>query len=339
MMFLIFLFLLYAFVQPSQSECWAPLSGFTQEACCDTEAFGLRGNPRCWDIFFNFDKCCLKNDVDELEDAEWTKTTGKEFARDFRPKNASAHDHYDVFVLLQALNYEPTNVLDVGAAFGEWSLAAKGVWPSLKGILVEPNSDYEPAWSFLPSAFEVLTGLLAGSEDSDKVDFHVTEVGDPQGSSTRRELSWWHGMNRSEVRQLPQRTLDSLAAERSWPAFDIVKLDLQGAEVDVVMGAKSVLQGATWLVVEVCVLPYNEGAPSLLQVLELLERQAGFRLFRIIPLEFLLWKPCVDAFFVKAERFWDFVPRTWGPLCVFTPSLHCGGTLTKEARLASQQLS
>ena len=66
--------------------------------------------------------------------------------------------------------------------------------------------------------------------------------------------------------ELTTATLDDLAGPVSSPA--LLKVDVQGAELEVLEGAQKTLAACEVVQLEVALLPYNEGAPAMLEVLE-----------------------------------------------------------------------
>lgn len=71
------------------------------------------------------------------------------------------------------------------------------------------------------------------------------------------------------------RTLDSLIQEHRLPQPDFIKLDTQGAELDILKGSKRALELTKLLVIELPVVVYNEKSPTMSEVLDYLD-QANF---------------------------------------------------------------
>ena len=107
------------------------------------------------------------------------------------------------------------------------------------------------------------------------------------------------------ARKVPVKTLDNLVKDKG--PFDFVKLDVQGAEIEVLEGATETLKNVDFLFLECSLVEYNEGAPLAAEVITKLD-QLGFRLYDIIPQERvsnLLMQ--FDAFFVRKDS--EFVPK------------------------------
>jgi hypothetical protein len=63
--------------------------------------------------------------------------------------------------------------------------------------------------------------------------------------------------------------------QRGFPAPDMIKMDVQGAELDILRGAGQTLKTVKNIIAEVQSVEYNQGAPLEKQVIEYIESQ-GF---------------------------------------------------------------
>jgi Methyltransferase FkbM domain len=78
------------------------------------------------------------------------------------------------------------------------------------------------------------------------------------------------------------RRLDDVLAEMPGREFDLLKVDVQGAEIDVLRGGVRTLAGIVAIVIELSLLEYNKGAPLIGEVMRWLAEQ-GFALFDVFP--------------------------------------------------------
>ncbi len=67
------------------------------------------------------------------------------------------------------------------------------------------------------------------------------------------------------------KTLTDAVRDCSFPPADIIKFDIQGAELDVVEGSPNDIRRATYLIVEMQHKAYNLGAPNISDVLPAIE--------------------------------------------------------------------
>ena len=157
---------------------------------------------------------------------------------------------------LAGQGYLPDLIIDVGAYEGDWSRLARKVFPDAPILLVEPQAEKEAplrlAMSEIGNARLHQSALAADCEEHR---FFVMET----GSSLLSENS---NVAR-EVRTLKTETLDSLPGKAS---NIFLKLDVQGGELGVLAGGQQTLKACSLIQLEVALLPYNEGAPTFLQV-------------------------------------------------------------------------
>jgi FkbM family methyltransferase len=148
---------------------------------------------------------------------------------------------------------------DIGACVTHWTTAAKKVWPDAEYVLFDA---FDSA-AFLYEGYKSHVGVLS-DVDGREVRFYQNSRF-PGGNSYYREIG------SSVADQLfplasgyvvrSARTLDSVVAEREFPKPDLVKIDVQGAEADVIRGATATLASARYLIVEMQDSVYNDGAP------------------------------------------------------------------------------
>lgn len=86
---------------------------------------------------------------------------------------------------------------------------------------------------------------------------------------------------------LQATTLDSLVLENNLLLPDIIKLDVQGAEIDVMKGGMKALSNASIVTLEMPLVQYNKGAPTFDQYLHFM-RELEFYPLKIVELHPIL---------------------------------------------------
>jgi FkbM family methyltransferase len=146
------------------------------------------------------------------------------------------------------------------------------IWPDAEVILFDA---FEPA-AFLYERHRHWVGVLS-DQDGRQVNFYQNELS-PAGNSYYRELPCAKGdlfpVGTHTVRRA--RTLDSIVGELGFPLPDLVKIDVQGAERDVMAGGAATLAAARRLIVEMQHVVRNDGAPTVSETLPWIEAQ-GWR--------------------------------------------------------------
>ena len=182
---------------------------------------------------------------------------------------------------VRTLGVVPASVADVGAAYGSWSLACAAVFPESQFVLVEPLSEFEP---FLVEAAIQLgnaryVAAAAGSSNG-QATLYVHR--DLVGSSGYRERE---PDLESESRRVEARTLDSILAEVGAQPPYLLKLDVQGAELDVLAGATAALRQTSLLVLEVSFFEFFQGGPDFAAVVERMAAE-GFAFYDVLGLSY-----------------------------------------------------
>ena len=159
-------------------------------------------------------------------------------------------------------------IYDVGANVGTWSLLAKAVFPHSVIHAFEP----------LP---ECHAGFLAKLTGVDGVQLHQTALGREDSTATMylgdvTDTSSFlrpgprvqdHGAPTSSM---PLRALDSFVRESSLPPPDLLKLDVQGYELQVLEGATDALRAASAVICEVSFVELYEGQCLFVDIVGLL---------------------------------------------------------------------
>lgn len=163
------------------------------------------------------------------------------------------------FEHLRKLGIRFCTVIDVGVAFGTPAVYASNA--GAKFYLIEPVPSCKPELDKIAQrlggeAFNVAAGAADGS-----MDFFVHP--DVSGSSTKRQLegSYFDGQHI----QVPVRRLDSLIPQPIVRPC-LLKIDTQGAELEVLDGATGILGEVDVVIIEVSFHQFRDGAPEFHEV-------------------------------------------------------------------------
>lgn len=179
---------------------------------------------------------------------------------------------------LAGLDLAPSRILDIGAYEGWWAGLARATFPHAEILMIEAQNGkratLEAEAARLGNA-QIRIALL-GPESGQSATLHIPDT--PFGSTGSSLYP-----ERTEFARLAEaRTmaaLDDLVAGEA--AFDLVKLDVQGAEMDVLEGGPKTLAGAKALIAEVSLLPYNQGAPLFAELARCLDER-GFQMIDFV---------------------------------------------------------
>lgn len=152
-----------------------------------------------------------------------------------------------------ARRFTPGAIIDVGANNGDWSRAASQIF-DCPIHMIEAQRQLEPQ---LRATGYPYTIALLGAEYCAAVPFHLAGT----GSSVLEEVTH---LSTAQI-TLPMLRLDDL--ELDLPAPLLVKLDVQGYELEVLAGASETMKRTEVILSEVSLLEYNEGEPLIHEVI------------------------------------------------------------------------
>ena len=158
------------------------------------------------------------------------------------------------------------NILDVGANMADWSTIAKSYFPEANIYMIEPLSEMEPYLKAFcekhPGSKYFLNG--AGS----KIKTHVlTNWGDDFAGANClvKENTNLKSMNKQ--RDILMVTIDSLIEEGKMPVPELVKMDVQGFEIEALKGATKLLGQTELFILESSLFKFSQPVPLMSELI------------------------------------------------------------------------
>lgn len=177
----------------------------------------------------------------------------------------------EAFEKLKALGVPVGTVVDVGVLNSTWELLT--AFQNSRQLLIEPivewNEVIERTYSQAGIDFEIIN--IAASDADGVMNMKVVSVVPGKPISHAHLTSQVSG---NDLREVTVRKLDSLLAERDEPRPYLLKIDVDGVEMQILAGARKMLDECSIVVIEANITNYLERATVL--------EEAGFQLFDIV---------------------------------------------------------
>lgn len=166
---------------------------------------------------------------------------------------------------------EPKVIYDIGASVLHWTRAAKEVWPSAKYVAIDAHFDCK--FLYEEEHIENYCAVLSTGEEKDAVVDFWWNADHPGGCSYYQENLLYSpdALKLYKKISLPTCTLDWLVQHYGIAMPDLIKMDIQGAELDVLKGATKTLKSCEHLILELQKVEYNIGAPLADEVISYLD--------------------------------------------------------------------
>jgi len=191
--------------------------------------------------------------------------------------------HIDTLELLELIRpLHPSVIFDIGAHEGTWTLLAKAIYPDAEVHAFEPleahRRRFVAATHSLPgiSLHPVALGSMSGTQTMQVL---------PQSDSSSllsmtAECGRLYGLTAGTPVPVPVRTLDALMLEKTVTAPHLVKLDVQGYEMEVLRGGEQALKSAVAVISEVSFIELYKGQCLFNDLIGFLAAR-GFRLLAL----------------------------------------------------------
>ena len=209
---------------------------------------------------------------------------------------------------LANIGFEPVIIFDVGAYRGDFARLCAHIWPQAKIVCFEPQEnkviELHRLSGSLPS-ISVFPVLLGANAESGKVALHE--------SGTASSVLSEHIPQHFPVKFYPMRSIDDIVQKdlnNQYP--DLLKIDVQGYELEVLKGAEKSLSRLKLILAELNLLDIHKNTPLLHEVIQWLSERGwvAYDICGLIrrPLDNALWQ--VDFIFVpydspfRADKHW-----------------------------------
>ena len=181
----------------------------------------------------------------------------------------------------------PTMVIDVGAAIGTFTRECYKIFPDSRYLLVEPlkeNREYLDNVTKTISNAEYVLAAATAEPGEVTLNVHSDLFGSSLYFEKEADLD-------GHPRNVPAITLDDLCKDRDVSGPYLIKVDVQGAELDVFLGAIVTLDKTEYCILEVSLFQFAKSGPQLYDIVTFMKSH-GFVVYDIFGLNY---RPLDDA--------------------------------------------
>jgi hypothetical protein len=116
--------------------------------------------------------------------------------------------------------------------------------------------------------------------DCEKIVKYYIRDGEPlcTGNSIYKENSAFYDEDKIIVVEKDTKTLPRVLNNK---LFDLIKIDVQGSELDIIKGGLDIIKSSKGILMEVSLVEFNQGAPTKQEVISFME-EIGFEPVEII---------------------------------------------------------
>lgn len=219
-------------------------------------------------------------------------------------RHAQGYSHHQALRRLSSIGFAPKVIYDIGAHTGKWTELARRTFPTSEFLLFEVNPHLEPALRRVGERY-----FMAALSDTDGKSrpFHLPDNPDVSttGGSFYRDPKLAAVGGAIEI-QVKTARLDTLQSANALPPPTLIKIDVEGAELEVLGGAGSSLRSCSAIIAELTFVR-NDGAPAAHETMKRIS-ELGFLLVDLCKIRRTpLGNVCqIDALFVKRPLYETF---------------------------------
>ncbi|WP_228008627.1 FkbM family methyltransferase [Microcystis aeruginosa] len=149
---------------------------------------------------------------------------------------------------------QPKCLCDIGANAGHWTYVLSQMSPTLEHVVFfEPQSQYQEKLQSLslPRASKVIYHCGLGErEDKLLIKGGTSSASFLDSEQQNKYFPNSISQNQQDMEEVEIRTLDATYASDNLPIPDVIKLDVQGFELEVLKGSMNLLKKSKYLVIE-----------------------------------------------------------------------------------------
>jgi len=179
-------------------------------------------------------------------------------------------------------NYvKPKRLVDIGAHLGNFTQNIISFSPNCESIMVEANPHCEPYLKKLGHLYH----MIALSNYVGRTNLYIEKLNNiGTGASIYKENTEWYEIGKFDLIEVDVNTLDNLNLFPN-ETIDLIKIDVQGSELDILMGGFKTTKRTKYVLLEVSTLEYNLKAPLVDKIVKKM-REVYFKIEDIVDYKY-----------------------------------------------------
>ena len=194
--------------------------------------------------------------------------------------------YFDSMELLESIEDKDSikTIYDIGACIGTWSLLAKAIFPHSNVYAFEALEKHikelEQKISHVKEGIHVFHQALGKEEKIQTMYLQKNTDASSFLPISEKGLQEWSFLEETDRIELQIKTLSSIIQNNNLPLPDLIKIDVQGLELDILEGGLPFIQNAKWILMEVSFEELYEGQPIYTDVLNYMEK-IGYKFYAL----------------------------------------------------------
>ena len=210
----------------------------------------------------------------------------------------SLRSMFDVCMQAKKCGMIVNTIFDVGVATGTPDLYES--FPNAQFVLIEPLKEFDKDIACISKNYSTISITAVASNYIGKTKINVNPM-HLHGTSLLNYQGKIHPIKNQ--REIDVVTLDNISQNNRLPGPYLIKADVQGTELNVINGAKDLLQNTEMIILETSFFKYMTGAPQFHDVIFAM-KEKGFVVYDFIggsirPYDGALGQ--IDVAFVKED--------------------------------------
>jgi len=190
---------------------------------------------------------------------------------------------------LKTFDVKLDNIIDGGCHQGNWSKRIKEIYPDSNFYLIDAQDQYRNELDQIGQFYCVALGM----RNEDRKFYFAQNKNKSTGSSLYKENS----NVLFDEKTIPVKKLSDVVPDQK---YDLIKLDVQGAELEIIEGSLDLFKKTKWVQLECPVFHNNSGSPKFEHYINYMAN-SGFRVFDIDSILYNYRLMAVDFLFVNKD--------------------------------------